>query len=211
MASFINRLSKVIPGARQGDGQKATSCEDLPLDHQLSFTPEKDEKWTFEEGRGVMLNDEQVKEILAENGNDVRTLCGLTQGLYEYQQYVWSKGGKEREKFNGSVASLQDSILGRLGHLYDGLTAGVHFECEGADFWVNNVNIRSVLKLYMLKPTESARRYIEGLRDKLALILSRQQTSTKYDAVYEQAVQLFHEVSMVLECVPAYGPPRLCA
>ncbi len=212
MINFINKFSRVQPRGKAGSAKGAERREDLPLDHQLTFSPEPDEKWTFEEGRGILLNGEDVKGILSENGNNVRALCGVSQGLYDYQQFVWGKnGGKDRAAFNGTVASLQDSIQGRLGSIYDGLTAGVHFECLGEDFWVNNVNIRSVLKLYVMKPTEAARCYIEGLRDKLSLILSRQQSSTRYDAVHEKAVQLFNEISMVLECVPAAGPPRLCA
>ncbi|MFA4875766.1 MAG: hypothetical protein WC956_01040 [bacterium] len=211
MINFINKFSRVSPRGKAGSAKGPERREDLPLDHQLTFNPEPDEKWTFEEGRGILLDDEDVKAILSENGSSVRTLCGLSQGLYDYQQFVWGKGGKDRAAFNGTVASLQDSILGRLGSLYDGLTAGVHFECLGEDFWVNNVNIRSVLKLYILKPTEAARHYIEGLRDKLGLILSRQQSSTRYDAVHEKALQLLNEISMVLECVPTAGHPRLCA
>jgi hypothetical protein len=211
MSDFINRLSRVMPRGRTGSAKGAERREDLPLDHQLTFNPEQDERWTYEEGRGLFLNGEDVREMMSDNPHNIRMLCGLSQGLQEYQQFVWSKGGKDRAAFNGTVASLQDSIQGKLGSIYDGLTAGVHFECLGEDFWINNVNIRSVLKLYILKPTEAARCYIEGLRDKLNLILSRRQTSTRYDAVHDKATQLHEEISMVLECVPTSGPPRLCA
>jgi hypothetical protein len=205
----IDRPSRVRGKGR--DVERASGSSDLPLDHQLTFSPAPDERWTYEEGRGLMLNGESVKEMVRDSGGDVRTLCGLSQGLSEYQQFVWGRGGKDRANFNGQVHALQDVIMGRLGSLYDGLTGGVHFEWRGDEFWVNNVNIRSVIKLYMSRPTETSRRYLEGLKQKLSLILSKQHSSTKYDAVQGEAGRLFNEISMVLQCVPATSVPRLCA
>lgn len=209
MLNGINRLRTQRTGVgRRGEAERRT---DLPLDHQLTFQPEPDEKWTFEEGRKICINGEDVAEAVRTGNNDVRLLVGVSHGLSAYQQHVWGRGGKGNADFNGTVAALQSTIVGRMSNLYDGLTGGVHFEAVGEDFWVNNVNIRSVLHLYLQRPTDAGRRYLEGLREKLALILSRRQSSTRYDAVHGQAERLYQEVSMVLECAPPPGPPRLCA
>jgi hypothetical protein len=128
-----------------------------------------------------------------------------------YQQHVWSKGGKTEAAFNGTVDALQHLILGRLGTLYDDLTGGVQVECVGEDFWVNNVNIRSVLRLFCQRPTDAARTWLEGLREKLDLLLERRTTTTRDDAVCERAAILRDEISLVLSCTPTASPPRLCA
>jgi hypothetical protein len=206
MTDYINRLRRTDRSGRvSGDG-RTEHCTDLPLDHRLTFSAGPGEKWTFDEERKIRLNDEDVGELIHEGANDIGLLCGLSQGLYDYQQHVWSKGGKEREKFNAQVFSLQATIHHRLGSIYDGLTGGVHFECKGSDFWINNVNICSVLNLYRLRPTDKARQYLCGLRDKLGLILSRRHSSTRYDGVMPKARELLDEINLVLELIPPDGP-----
>ncbi|MFH0799711.1 MAG: hypothetical protein V2A66_05975 [Pseudomonadota bacterium] len=209
MSTYIDKLRGLRPGKGVSGGSPADQKSDLPLDHRLTFSPQKDEKWTFEEEQRICLNDADIKEIVGESGNDVRTLCGISQGLHEYQRHVWGKGGKGMGRFNGAVDSLQGTILGRLGSIYDGLTGGVRFECNGGDFWINNVNVHSVLKLYLLRPTDKARHYLSGIRDKLGLILSRQQSSTRYDGIQNRAKELFDDITLALEFVPSDAPPRL--
>jgi len=213
MIKYIDKLSDISRKIIHGDGgsRRALRTTDLPLDHQLTFEPNKDERWTFEDERSVCINGIDVRGLVHENQNEVGVLCGVSHGLYEYQQHVWSKGGKGFAAFNGKVSSLQHSVLGRISNIYDSITGGVHFDLEGDDLWLNNVNVRSVLKLYALRPTEAARSYLEGLKQKVALILSRRRTSSRYDAVADEATRLYEEISFVLDNIPPAGPPRLCA
>ena len=199
-------------GRRLGVGGNSRASKksesDLPLDHQLTYKPEPDEKWTFRDNR--IINDEvDVRELVGESGNDVAVLCGVYQGLCEYQQHVWKKGGKGFAQFNGIVSSLQDTIAGRLTSLYEDMTGGVRFECSGQDFWVNNVNVCSVVALYRIRPTEKARCYLLGIKEKLGLILARQQSSTRYDGIRGRARELLVEIESALEYVPADAPLRL--
>ncbi len=209
MFNYVNKLRKTRSTTRLGRGGRTSRKADPALDERLSFKPFPDESWTFQGERHVLLNDEDVGEMVTEERDDVRVLSGLSQGLSEYQNFVWSRGGKGFGKFNATVTSLQDKILGRLGGLYDGLTGRVSVEYSGEDFWINNINVKSVLKLYWQRPTEKARRYLMGLRDKLDLILSRQQSSTKNDAIALQSKQLLEEITRALEYLPADAPPRL--
>ena len=207
MGLDVNRLKELGRrlGVSGGGGVSRTDDTDLPLDHQLTFTPNHDERWTYRGGR-VFLNDTDVRELVCEEANNVGVLCGVSQGLCEYQNHVWEKGGKALADFNGAVCCIQDRISGRLGSIYDGLTGGVRFECDGDDFWINNVNVRSVLNLYRIKPTDKARRYLFGLQEKLGLILSRRQSSTRYDGVRDRARKLYSEIESALGQVPADAP-----
>lgn len=209
MFNYIDKLRNVPSRSKVGRRGRSTRSSEPVLDERLSFKPFPDESWTFEDESHVLLNDADVGELVSEEKDDVKVLSGLSQGLSEYQNFIWSKGGKGFGRFNAAVTSLQDRILGRLGGLYDGLTGGVNIEYSGEDFWINNVNVRSVLKLYWQRPNEKARRYLMGLRDKLDLILSRQQSSTRNDAITLQSKRLFEEITRALEYMPADAPPRL--
>jgi len=201
MSSEINRIRDLVGKVRIRSGDRTEGATDLPLDHRLSFCPSKDEKWTFE-GDHVYLNDTDVNELINGIGNDVRYLSGLSAAIDQYRQHVWKNGGKSEGKFNGAVNALLDKILGRLGSIYDGLFRGVRFEYSNGDFWVNDVNVCSVLKLYRLKPTSKARCYLVGLRSKLGLIISTQNGSARYDGVKPIAEELFREISCALDHIP---------
>lgn len=210
MIGTLNRLrTQRTSVGRRGEAKARNT--DLPLDHQLTFEPSPDERWTFEEGSKICVNGEDVAEAIRENKQDVRLLVGVANRLSAYQQHVWERGGKGMAAFNGRVSAIQNSIAGRLSNLYDSLTGGMHVECVGEDFWLNNINVRSVIGVYLQRPTEAARRYLEGLRDKLALILTRRQSSKQYDALRSQAERLYAEVSLVLQCAPSSHVPRLSA
>lgn len=209
MFNYIDKLRNIPSRQKVGRRDGVRDREQRPLDRKLTFTPFPDECWTFEGGCRICLNDVDVREIIGDERESVPILTGLAQGLYDYQQHVWSRNGKGNSRFNGAVASLQGTILDRLSGLYDGLTDGVRVECQGEDFWINNVNLRSVLKLYWQRPTEKVRRYLAGLRDKLALILSRPRSSTKYDGVHLKADGLLDEISLAVEHLPPDAPPRL--
>lgn len=213
MSSEINRIRDLPSRVRIRQGESAEAAPDLPLDHRLTFSPSKDEKWTFE-GEQIYFNGYDVGELINEAGNDIRCLCGISGGLDQYRQYVWEMGGKSAAKFNGRVNALLEKILGRLGSIYDGLFSGVRFEYANGDIWINDVNIGSVLKLYGLRPTCKARCYLVGLRNKLGLIISAQNGSARYDGIMPEAERLFSEISCALDsiapddvglCLPACG------
>lgn len=208
MTNYINRLRR-LKGRRYVDEDAWVTSADLPLDRTLTFSPAKDEKWSFKDESRIMFNDVEVVPLINECRDQVGVLCGLLKGLYDYQQFVWKKGGKEFEKFNALVFSIQSKISGRLHTIYDGLTGGVKFECDGDDFWINNVNVRSVLNLYWLRPTEKARHYLAGLRNKLGLILASQSSSTRYDGVTNKAERLYAELGSALEYTPPDAPYRI--
>lgn len=205
MGSFIGRLNRSDRKGRMRGGREVSRSSDLPLDHRLTFNADTDQKWSYKDEQ-ILFNDVDVKEIVSESASDAGVLSGLLHGLAEYQDHVWGRGGKEFAKFNGTVASLQGTILWRMGSLYDGLTGGIHFECVGNDFWINNINVRSVLAFYRLRPTDKARHYLLMVWRKLDLILSRRHHSTRYDGINDRAKSLFLEVSKALEHIPPDAP-----
>lgn len=200
MSSEINRIRDLPSKARLRPGESVKGASDLPLDHRLTFSPSKDEKWTFE-GDQIYFNSYDVGELINEAGNDIQYLCGLSGGLDQYRQHVWEMGGKSAGKFNGRVNALLGKILGRLGSIYDGLFSGVRFEYTGGDLWINDVNIGAVLKLYRLRPTRKARCYLVGLRNKLGLIIGTQNGSARYDGIMPEAERLFNEISCALDSI----------
>ncbi|MBT3181334.1 MAG: hypothetical protein HN337_02360 [Deltaproteobacteria bacterium] len=209
---MINLISKYrrTDKVRGSKGtRKSARSSDLPLDKQLTYKPSPDEQWSYEEDGRVHVNGVDIEEMVEEERNDVKFLCGVSHGLDKYQHFVWSKGGKGECDFNAKVRSIQDKVHGRLNTIYDDLTGGVRFELQNGEFWINNINVRKTIVLFYHHPTEAARRYLMTLRDKLDLILSSRHASKRYDGVHEYASALFKDINLALEYIPTDAPPRL--
>ncbi|MFH1873970.1 MAG: hypothetical protein ABH859_02150 [Pseudomonadota bacterium] len=198
MGININRLREKI---RLGSDKHSQSVSDLPLDHRLTFNPSPDQQWNFEDDH-VYYNGQDINDLINEYANDIGCLNGISLSLDEYRQYVWENFGRGNAKYNSTIDALLGKVLGRLGNIYDGLVGGVSFEFSNGDFWLNNVNVRTVLNLYRVRPTNKARCYLVGLRNKLGLILASQNGNHRYHGVHEVAQQLFHEISCALDKIP---------
>ena len=201
MSSNINKIRNLPDKVRIRPDGLTDRSSDLPLDHRLTFSPSPDEKWSFE-GDQILLNGEDVNQIINELGEDIHSLNCISSGLDEYRQYVWQNHGVGFSKFNGRVNALLEKVLGRLGGIYDGIVGGVRFEYSEGDLWINNINLHKMLNLYRIRPTQKARCYLVGLRNKLALILSSQNGSAHYDGIMAEAERLFNEISCALDNIP---------
>ncbi len=210
MLDFIRSIRGKRSGRLDRDSSSVEGASDLPLDHRLTFEPDKEEKWTFERD-GVYVNGVLVDDLVndGKKNRDVALLCGASRGLQEYQLFVWSKGGKTMAGFNARVQSLQDKVHGILAHLYDALTGGVDLDLSDGDAWLNNVSVRKMIQLYIQNPTVRRRQYLMGLKDKLALILSRRRSNSIHDAVRTEAEDLLEEIDIALDFMPASAPLRL--
>lgn len=209
MLNIVNKFRRIDRKGRISDDDRTEGASDLPLDKRVTFDPSPDEHWSFEDDGRIHLNDLDIMQLVDEERHDVRFLCGVSSGLHQYQLFVWGKGGKVMKDFNAQVAALQDKIHLRLGGIYDDLTGGIHPEVDDGELWVNNINVKKVLRLFYRNPSEKFRRYLMGIRDKLNLILSSRRSSSSYDVVYKQANMLFKDVNLALEYIPADAPPRL--
>jgi len=210
MSLNFRNIDRLRTGRTDSKGAEKARKSDLPLDHQLSFNPTPDERWSYRRGH-VYINDIDVNELVNKNGNDISMLSGLSFSLEEYRNFVWGRGGRINAKFNGAVEALQGKIIGRLGSIYEGLTGGINYEYAHGAFWINNVNVQAVIALYRIRPTTKARSYLRGLRDKLFLIIARKQSSPRCDGIHDVVSKLIDEIDGAIEIHTPSDTPLLVA
>lgn len=200
MFSRIDKLRNLASKTRVRSDEKSEKSSESLFDPHLTFAPSSGEKWTFEENH-IYLNGDDVNKIINESSDDITSLTGLSAGLDQYRQHVWSNNGKSLAKYNGTVNALLEKILGRLGNVYYGLVGGIRYEYSDGDLWINDINVRAVLNLYRIRPTRKARCYLAGLKNKLGLILSSQSDRAHSNGIESEAERLLGEISETLEHV----------
>ena len=182
----------------------ATNASDLPIDHQLTFQRDAGEQWTFRDGH-IYLNDEDIEDLLNEARDDVKFQSAVSDAVSEYRELVWKKGNGSFAKFSVRADAIQDKILCNMKRIYDERTGGVRLAWGDGACLLNNLNVRAILAMYHIRPTEKARKFLKGLKSKLALILVNKNGSPHFERVNSVVKSLYNEVDSALDKTPIDG------
>ncbi|PIR17248.1 MAG: hypothetical protein COV46_05010 [Deltaproteobacteria bacterium CG11_big_fil_rev_8_21_14_0_20_49_13] len=180
---------------------KSTNSKDLPLDHQLTFDRNSSEKWNYRDGH-IYLNDEDIEVLLDESRDDVGFQSAVSDAISEYKDVVWKKDNASYQKFVARAESVQDRILFNMKRIYDEKTGGIRISWGDGGYLVNNINVRAILALYHIRPTDKARKFLSGLKSKLALILVNKNGSSQYERINHIVKTLYCEVDDALNQAP---------
>lgn len=202
--SEIFKIKDRVDKASLGSSQPSTGASDLPLDHQLTFDRNASEKWTFKDGY-ICLNGEDIEALLDMEHNDVKFQSAVSDAVSEYKDLVWRKGSGLYIKFAIRADSIQDKILCNMKRIYDERTGGVRLAWGDGSYLLNNINVRALLALYHVRPTEKARKFLSGLKAKLALILVNKNGSPQFERVHTVIQSLYAEVDHAISATPIDG------
>lgn len=197
------RLRKILK--EQGGSAEAAAP------HNLSYRPSPHEEYTFENGR-IFLNGMDLLAMVDGNGMDVELMACLTGALDEYRRAVWDRFGTNFKPFNATTQGLLEKLFGKLGSAYDSMTGGIRVQFQGGRLWINDIDPKVVLALFLSNPTDERRRYLKGMQTKLALILEGKAAKSSTHAVLEEAQRIFVQIVKSLEnTAPAHSTPLLAA
>lgn len=127
------------------------------------------EEYRFD-GSQILLNEMPLQRLLEGDKVEIQLWAGLASALEEFRRKVYADNA-ETPDFNAQVQVLLDVIMGKMTHAYEEVTGGVRVARTEGRFWVNNIDPRAVLTLFLSNPTEKRRQYLEGVLAKLVLIL----------------------------------------
>lgn len=186
------------------------------VDPSLPFQISQGEILTFEGGE-IKLNGESVSDLInldaararsaggaAASGEKVKVFadigqhCHLLESLQEYKDYAYGINARQFPKLSVKIDDLQNRMLGQLQQIYSEQIDGITLRFGDGGLLVNNVNVRALMAMYSLRPTEKARVFLEGIRQKLALILVRHQSNPQVARALGAVQGLYHELSASL-------------
>ena len=177
--------------------------------HRLGYKRSPQEEYTFENGR-ILLNGTDVLHLIDGSGLEIALWAGLASAIDEYRKQVWLHYGVEWPDFNGQTQAILDKLLNKLAHAYEETTGGIRVQLHGDRLWINDIDPKVVLALFLSNPTEERRRYLESIQTKLALILEGKVGTSHSNGILEETRKLFRQVRQVLENTPSsYSPPLL--
>ncbi|MDO8527540.1 MAG: hypothetical protein Q7T03_07635 [Deltaproteobacteria bacterium] len=192
------RLKKLFRGekATEAEGQEESLC--------LPYRRSNDEEYTFKDGH-ILLNGTDLEGLIDDPEKDIGFWIGLSSALDEYRRTVWSRYGVQHRGFNGKMQSLLDKLLNKLTHAYEEMTGGIRVLMQGGRLWINDIDPKVVLALFMSNPTEERRLYLESIRNKLALILAGKVGKSSNHAIVEEARRIHFQIQGALENQPSHS------
>lgn len=202
---LISRIRDGLDRVRGGDLGETTSCSDLPLDHQLTFRSDAGDTWQFD-GNHVMVNGEDVEEEIDRPKAGVRDWNDISSSLSIYKDVVYRRAPSRFPRLSAVIDRIHGKILGLMKRVFDEKMGALQLRWGDGRALLNNVNVRALMALYHVRPTEKARRYLDGLKAKLALILTSSHASPAYARVQGLAQDLYDEITDSLEVAPIDRP-----
>lgn len=207
MRSEKSRFSRV----RLGDVLRRHFGANESVPRRLSYQPNDQEHYTFEEGR-LLLNGTDLGHLVEQEDVQIELLACLAGAIDEYRRKVWDRYGTEFRSFNAATQGLLSLISGKLGQTYEALSAGLKIRYQNGRLWINDIDPKVVLSLFLSNPTRERRGYLRGLSSKLALILEGKAGSALSDGVLQAVRRLFVQISKSLhETKMDDGVPLLAA
>lgn len=189
-----------VPGTTPGVGSPSSDPNLNFLDRDLTVYRDG-MRWSFADGK-VLLDGQDVSQLVSHPNADIGFWLGLAGSLAEYRKRVAVlKAKRDSDQFsrlNGMVDALLGKIAGRLKKAYDQKMSGLSWTMENGQFLLNGINVRSFMALYRLRKTNKAKKFLKGLRSKLALLLQNQHESADYDRIRYLVEELYQEVEREL-------------
>lgn len=163
-------------------------------------------RWSFKEGQ-VFVNQTDVNHLINDNPNRAHFFMNLAEALNDYRKRVIAsqRHSDQLMRFEKVIDALLMKLLGKLKKFYDQKISGLSWTMEEGQLILNGVNVQSFLSLYRIRKTDKARRFLRGLRGRLAALLENRRESPDYERIRDVVQGLYQEIDMELAAEAAAG------
>ncbi|GEM_PF-2811867 len=209
---MINKIRQFIGGTRLGERWGLSSNVARPRrrrDRRATWRRAAGEVWTLAHGV-VCVNGRDVESEVSSDRRDVAQWCQLSETLQEYLDWAFAEESPVFQELASAIHGVQNRLLKKIRRVYDERTSGVTLTWGDGSVLLNNVNVRAILAMYHVRPTDKARRFILGLQQKLALILCQHEASPQVSRAAGAVRDLYHDICTSLtretidtRCLPA--------
>ncbi len=152
-------------------------------------------RWSFNEGK-VCVDGRDVSRLISDKPGDIGYWMGLAEGLHEYRKRI-SQAAREIDqftRFEAVIEALMGKILARLKKVYDQKLSGISWSLQNGQLILNGINIRSFLALYRIRKTDKAKKFLRGLKTRMAVLLENRRESPDNERIREILEDLFREI-----------------
>lgn len=175
--------------------------------------------WKFVKGQ-IILNGQNVARMIEQGAKQPTMFWSkLANDLEQFRKfYIRKKVKKRRRKVGDQIIEEEVDPTGELGHLsalvdayiakimrilkkrYDEKEDGLSYMLdENGQLTINGMNVTSFIHMARSYPSQKARVFLKGLKNRLSIILSNKGSNPNYEKIRETTLTLFEEIDEEIE------------
>lgn len=171
-------------------------------------------KWAFEGGQ-IIMNGRNVSQTINDPSLSPGLLLQIAKDLDVFRnQYLQKNANKKKTKTGeaktdevdptgelGQLSALTDAIIAqimrKLKRKYDETADGLSFHLdEEGQLNLNGINVGAFIEMARKYSNEKATLFLQGLKNRLSVILSNKGANANYDKIRETTLALFKEIDL---------------
>lgn len=213
---FIKPIKPVAPIER-GEIQQTRIGRNVPRSPAALKPPAGG--WEYSNGH-LTINGQDVARLIENSlGQPAAFWSRLANDLDQYRKFYIRKNSKKRKRKIGGEIIIDDlDPTGELGHLsalveayiakimrilkrkYDETTDGLAYNLDDeGQLVINGMNVTSFIQMARNYPSKKAQLFLQGLKNRLSIILSNKTGSPNYEKVKETTYQLIREIDVEMK------------
>lgn len=168
------------------------------------------ETWEFRRGNTafnflngkILMNKQDLSKLISENLTHLSASywTQIARRLDEYRQWALRhiSDPEQLAVFAALVHAFLNKIGGRLKRKFDEKVDGISFHFEEGQLLLNGINIHAFVEMSRKHPTQKARIFLKGLKNRLGLMLSNRHGNPNYEKLHDVVEDLMHEIDREL-------------
>lgn len=181
--------------------------ERAPLDAKYTYRPGPEEEWTIE-GRHVHYNGEAVDDLLGRCS--IGECCHLIDSLASYRDWLFHRRAPRGPQLRQILDGAMTRVMKKVHRRYSQRMCGMDVSIDGDRLYLNRLDVAALLSMFSTRPTSKARRFLENIQQKLALIIRSESDNPKTARTTSVVRSVYHELAQALTretidqlCLPA--------
>jgi hypothetical protein len=168
------------------------------------------ETWEHREGNTtfnflngkILMNQQDLSKLISENVAHLAASywTQVARKLENYRQ--WSlrhvNDPEQLSVFAALVQALLSKIARRLKKKFDEKMDGLSFHLEDGQLLLNGINVHAFIQMAQKHPTQKAKIFLKGLKNRLGLMLSNRFGNPNYEKIRESVEELFAQIDLEL-------------
>ncbi|MBL7685041.1 MAG: hypothetical protein JNK65_03280 [Deltaproteobacteria bacterium] len=182
---------------------------DIGLPEQ-PFEERKVDSWEYRQGNTafnfvngrIQLNNQDLSRLISENLTHLATAywTQIARRLQEYRQWALAhiQDPDQLAIFAAMVQALLSKLGGRLKKKYDEKIDGIAFQLEEGQLLLNGINVNAFLEMAKRNPTQKAKIFLKGLKNRLGVMLTNRMGNPSYEKIRSTVHDLFEQIDAEL-------------
>lgn len=153
-------------------------------------------------GNRILLNNQDLSKLISENLSHLGASywAQMARKLENYRQWAMRhvQDPEQLAIFAALVHAFLTKIGGRLKRKFDETIDGLSFHYEEGQLLLNGINVNAFLEMARRNPTQKAKIFLKGIKNRMGLMLSNRLSNVNYEKMRAIVEKLSAEIDVEL-------------